>query len=75
VRRHGAYLRPGSIDPWVHNRIVRRRKQYERIAREIRASKQGMTRAFRELSASALRAADSLRDLRGALETLNRGTR
>jgi hypothetical protein len=66
VKRHGAYSRPGAIDPWWHNRIVARRKKYRRIARELRTSTQGTTRAFLDLAAAADRAADSLRRVRDA---------
>lgn len=71
MTKHGAaYSRPDAIDPWKHNAIVRRRKRLQRIAREIPRT----NRAFRQLGDSARRAADSLRDVRTALETLGRAS-
>lgn len=72
MKRHGAYQRPGALDPWEHNRIVARRKTYRRIARELRSSTQGATRAFRSLAESADRAAESLRKVGDAWRETHR---
>lgn len=59
LKRH----RGGGLDPFEHNRMVARRKQYRKVARDLRASTQRATRSFRMLALSADRAADSLRKL------------
>jgi hypothetical protein len=64
VKRHGAYQRPGALDPWEHNRIVARRKKYRRLALEFRAAGRSTSKAaasFRSLGEAAQRAAESLR--------------
>jgi hypothetical protein len=62
--------RGGGIDPFQHNRLVARRKKYRRIARQIRTSSNGTSRAFRNLAAAADRAAESLRDMSRSIGTV-----
>jgi hypothetical protein len=59
LKRH----RGGGLPPWEHNAMVARRKQYRKISRDLRASTQRTTRAFRNLAAAADAAAASLRKL------------